>query len=84
VWQLWLNFANKSTGELAWSPVALRIVGNMSRMATTLVHPPHKRISALVSPSQQVLARKDTVLLLLYALSSAINILLGVQFFIYR
>ena len=36
--QISLNFQNKSTGQLAWSPVALRIFGNSARIVTTLVN----------------------------------------------
>ena len=35
--QIHLNFINQSTGNLAWSPIALRIFGNTARMITTLV-----------------------------------------------
>jgi mannose-P-dolichol utilization defect protein 1 len=35
--QIRLNFINKSTGQLAWSPVALRVFGNTARVVTTLI-----------------------------------------------
>jgi len=65
--QIRLNFMNQSCGQLAWSPVLLRIFGNCSRMITTLV-----------------LAKKDLALLSLYSTSALIQIVLGVQFWIYR
>jgi len=35
--QIHLNFVNQSTGQLAWSPIALRVFGNVARLVTTLV-----------------------------------------------
>jgi len=35
--QIWLNFVNQSTGQLAWSPVLLRIIGNSARVLTSLI-----------------------------------------------
>eukprot|EP00614_Pseudopedinella_elastica_P004727 CAMPEP_0172614180 /NCGR_PEP_ID=MMETSP1068-20121228/49250_1 /TAXON_ID=35684 /ORGANISM="Pseudopedinella elastica, Strain CCMP716" /LENGTH=277 /DNA_ID=CAMNT_0013418885 /DNA_START=128 /DNA_END=961 /DNA_ORIENTATION=+ len=35
--QIKLNYLSQSTGQLAWSPVLLRIFGNTARMVTTLV-----------------------------------------------
>lgn len=35
--QIWLNFVNQSTGQLAWSPIALRVFGNCARVLTSLI-----------------------------------------------
>lgn len=65
--QIWLNFASQSTGQLAWSPIALRIFGNVARVVTSLVK-----------------AKGDWTLLSLYLTSATLNVMLGLQFFLYK
>jgi mannose-P-dolichol utilization defect protein 1 len=69
--QIRLNSLNKSTGQVAWSPVLVRVIGNTARIITTL---------ELAEKD----GKKDRVLLSLYVISGTLSAILGAQFFLYR